>query len=141
MTVGLIGSEKPEGYSSVIVSPPRRAPVAVAVKVVVQVERAPPTCGLPAKPGVATDVAAAMTTLAAGLAGVVSVLVATESWVLVIVVAITLMIPAIVSCAAVLFGTEHVPPLSASVMITLAPELRTVELVVFTEPGRMRCSS
>ena len=53
--------------------------MALAVKVVVQVERAPPFIGAPAKPGALTTgvVAAAMAIAAMGLAGVVSALVAT----------------------------------------------------------------
>ena len=50
--VGLVGIEKPAGKPMVIVSPALRAPAALAVKATVQVERALPFMGAPAKPGV-----------------------------------------------------------------------------------------
>ena len=60
-----------------IVSPVLSAPLAVAVYPTVQVARALPVCGAPVNDTAAGAVAAAITTLPGGLAGVVSALVAT----------------------------------------------------------------
>ena len=74
----MVGIEKPAAKLVVIVSPVLRAPVALAVKTVVQVERPRPLWGEPVKVGLfAGVVAAVMVTLPAGLAGVVSALVLT----------------------------------------------------------------
>jgi hypothetical protein len=77
--VGLVGIAKPAGKPRVIVSPVLRAPLALVVKVVVQVERALPVWGAPAKPGTLTTgvVAALMVTLPAGFVALVSSLVRT----------------------------------------------------------------
>ncbi len=52
-----------------------------------------------------------------------------------IVVAITLIIPAIVSVPDALFASEQVPPLSASVITILGPSFEVVvEVVLSTSP-------
>ena len=75
--VGFVGIEKPVGKWIVIVSPVLRAPLALEVKPIVQLERAFPVCGVPAKVTAVGVVAAAIATLAPGLAATVSALVAT----------------------------------------------------------------
>ncbi len=75
VTVGFVGAENPAARPIVIVSRTRSAPVALAVKPTAQVERAAPVCGVPAKLMPVAVVAAAITTLPAGLAALVSSLV------------------------------------------------------------------
>jgi hypothetical protein len=95
-----------------------RAPLALEVKPTVQVESASPVCGEPVKVTALGAVAAAIVTLA-GLAAVVSALVATVRFVPVIVCAGGFVIPAIVSAPEALFPRAQLPPLFARVTVTV----------------------
>ena len=106
----------------------RREPL--EVKPTVQVERVLSFCGEPVNVTAVGVVAAAIVTLAPGLAMTVSALVFTDSWFAVIVVAITFCTPAIVSAPLALLARAQVPPLSASVIVIVGPELRAWALVV-----------
>ena len=113
--VGVVGSEKPVGMPTVIVSPLSRA--LVAVKPTVHVERADPVCGAPLnETAVGADVAVIVTAVA--FAATASALVLTVS---VDEPADEFVTPAIVSDAAVLGGSTQVPPLFASVIVATAP--------------------
>lgn len=73
--VGVAGIVKPLLKTAVIVSPAAIVPLALVVKVVVHVAVEPAVCGAPLKPTLLTLVAAAITTLDAGLTVIVSALV------------------------------------------------------------------
>src|SRR5712691_1629863 len=111
--------EKPAGKPRVIVSPPLRAPPALAVKVAVQVERALPLWGAPAKPGTTTaGVVAALIVTLAGLAAVVSALVATVRLPAAVMVwAGGLTTPAIVSCPLPVLANAQDAPVSVIVTV------------------------
>ena len=112
---GVVGSEKPVGTATVIASPLRSA--LVAVNPTVHVERADPFCGEPLnETAVGADVAVIVTAVA--FAATASALVLTVS---VEPPADEFVTPAIVSDAAVLGGSAHVPPLFASVIVATAP--------------------
>ncbi len=112
---GLDGSEKSEGTATVIVSPPRRA--LVAVNPTVHVERAESVWGAPLNvTALGVDVAVSVTGVA--FAATASLLVLTVS---VDDPADEFVMPAIVRDAAVLGGRAHVPPLFTSVIVATAP--------------------
>lgn len=119
-TVGVAGTVKPELKRTVMVSPPRSAPVALDLKLTVHVERAPPVCGAPLNETALTDVAAAIVTADAGFAVTVSPLVATLNVFAASTPAAGFVKPCTVSVAAVLFASAHDAP--ASVTVTVVPE-------------------
>ncbi|HEY8407899.1 MAG TPA: hypothetical protein VIK66_07975 [Gaiellaceae bacterium] len=119
-TVGVAGTVNPELKTTVIVSPPRRPPVALDLKLTVHVERAPPVCGAPLNVTVFTDVAAAIVTADAGFALTVSPLVATLNVFAASTPAAGFVRPCTVNVAAVLFASAHDAP--ASVTVTVVPE-------------------
>jgi hypothetical protein len=120
--VGLAGTVKPALNVAVIASPVVSAPVALVVKPTVQLERAPPVCGDPVKLTAAGAVAAAITTGAAGLAALVSVPVLTLQLAAAIEPAAGFVGKAIFNAPDVEFASAHVPPLFASVIVTVVPE-------------------
>jgi hypothetical protein len=118
--VGSAGIVNVPGKATVIESPVVSAPVALAVKPTVHVERAAPVCGEPLNETAVGAVAAAIVTFA-GLAGVVSWLVATENVVPVNVPAAGFLSLDRRSVADVLFPSAHVPALFASVTVAVVP--------------------
>jgi hypothetical protein len=120
--VGPAGTVKPELNVAVIVSPVVSAPVALVVKPTVHVERAPAVCGDPVKLTAAGAVAAAITTGAAGLAALVSVPVLTLQLAAAIAPAAGFVGKAIFNAPDAELASVHVPPLLASVIVTVVPE-------------------
>jgi hypothetical protein len=120
--VGLAGTVKPALNVAVIVSPVVSAPVPLVVKPTVHVERAPPVCGDPVKLTAAGEVAAAITTGAAGLAALVSVPVLTLQLAAAIAPAAGFVGNAIFNAPDAEFASAHAPPLFASVIVTVVPE-------------------
>ena len=120
--VGLAGTVKPALNVAVIVSPVVSAPVALVVKPTVHVECAPPVCGDPAKLTAAGEVAAAITTGAAGLAALVSVPVLTLQFAAAIEPAAGFVGNASFNAPDEEFASAHVPPLFARVIVTVVPE-------------------
>src|SRR6266404_8746889 len=106
----------PAASPIVIVSPAFNAPA--AVKLIVQVERARPVAGAATHATPVVGVVAALMTRFGGLAGVTSALVATVMLVPVIVCAVGLVRPAIVSWP--LPPAESVHP-APSVIVTVGP--------------------
>ena len=115
--IGLDGIENRAEKPTVIVSPACRAPVALVVKPIVQVERACAVCGEPVKLTAVGVVAAAITTLPPGAAATVSALVATVMLAAVIVGAGGLMSPVSVRAPLPLFAREHEAPVSVIVIV------------------------
>jgi hypothetical protein len=120
-TIGVAGTLKPELTATVIVSPVVSAPVAVVVKPTVQVARAVPVWGEPLKVTELGLVAAAIVTLPAGLAVLVSVEVLAVKVVLVRVAGAGLVTPRTLNVSAALLATAQVPALLASVTVTVVP--------------------
>ena len=121
MIVGVAGTLKTDvafGNVIVIVSPLRRLPVPLRAKLTVQVARALAASVVELNVTPVTVVAAAIVT-AAGLPAVVSALVLTCQRLAAGVPAAPAMTPRIWNVAAVLSGSEQVPPLSASVIVTV----------------------
>jgi hypothetical protein len=108
-TIGVAGTLKPELTATVIVSPVVSAPVAVVVKPTVQVARAVPVWGEPLKVTELGLVAAAIVTLPAGLAVLVSVEVLAVKVVLVRVAGAGLVTPRTLNVSAALLATAQVP--------------------------------
>ncbi len=132
MIVGFAGTEKTEvafGKTTVIVSPVRRLPVPDTVMPIVQVARALAARVLPAN-DTAVGATAALMVIAAGFAAVVSELVLTFHRVAAGVPAAPEVIPAIWTMAGVPAGSEHVPPLSLRVIVTVceAPVASSAQL-------------
>jgi len=127
-TVGVAGTVKPELKTTVIVSPPRSAPVALDLKLTVHVERATPVCGEPLNEIALTDVAAAIVTLDAGFAPTVSPLVATLNVFAASAPAAGLVRPCTVSVAPVLFASAHEAPTSVTVTVVPDPAPVAVQL-------------
>ena len=124
MIVGVAGTLKTDvafGNVIVIVSPLRRLPVPLRAKLTVQVARALAAIVVELNVTPVTVVAAAIATPAAGLPAVVSALVLTCQRLAAGVPVAPAVTPRIWNRAAVLAGTEHVPPLSASVTVTVCP--------------------
>jgi hypothetical protein len=128
-TVGVAGTVKPELKATVIVSPPRSAPVALDLKLTVHVERAAPVCGEPLKVTALTDVAAAIVTLDAGFAVTVSPLVDTLNVFAASVPAAGFVTPCTVRVAAALFARAHDAPTRVTVTVVPEPEPVAVQLV------------
>jgi hypothetical protein len=114
VTAGLVGTEKPEGMPSVIVSPPRRAPVALVVSPIVHGVRALSVCAAPAKETPVAAVAAPIVTLDAGLAAAGSSVVRTVNLVLAKVAAGGFTMPATVNAPDCPAFNEHATPLSVT---------------------------
>lgn len=129
VTVGVAGTVRPALKTTVIVSPPRRAPVALDLKPTVHVERAPPVCGEPLNVTALTDVAGAIVMLDAGFAATVSPAVATLNVAAARVPAAGLVSPCTVSDAAVLLATAHDAPTSVTVTVVAEPEPVAEQLV------------
>jgi hypothetical protein len=122
---GEAGTTKPAANVAVTVSPAPSAPVELEVKPAVQVERAPPVCGEPPKVTPVGLVAGQIVTFEV-YATAVSLLVLTLKVAPNKVLLAGLVIPAIVSVAAVPPASEHDPPLSASVIVTVVDEVEPV---------------
>lgn len=122
---GVGGTTKLDGKTAVIVSPVRSAPVVLfapvadAVNPTVQFERALPVCDEPENDTAVGAVTGPTTTLEEAASAVVSTLVLTVNEALESVCALGLVIPATMTDVAVAAGSEHVPPLSASVIVTV----------------------
>jgi hypothetical protein len=136
VTVGAPGTVKPAGNTIVIVSPAASAPVELVVKPSVQFALVDGACVEPLKLTDVTAVAAAITTLDAGLAATGSPLVETLNVFAGSVPAAGSVSPLIVSDAADEAGSEHEAPASVIVTVCAAavavavqlvkPELRTI---------------
>jgi hypothetical protein len=133
VTVGVAGRKNPLGKTIVSVSPVRSAPVelfaptTLEVSPTVQTESALPVCGEPAKLIAEGAVAPPTTTLDAGCTTVVSELVFMLNVLARSVPGVPgFVIPGIENEAAVLMGTEHVPPLFASVIVTVVVAVEAV---------------
>ena len=123
--VGVGGMTKLDGKMAVIVSPVRSAPVvlfapvAAEVNPTVQFERALPVCDEPEKETLVGAVTAPTITLEDATSAVVSTLVFTLNKAFERVCALGLVIPTTLTDVAVAAGSEQVPPLSASVIVTV----------------------
>jgi hypothetical protein len=126
-TVGDAGTVKPAGNVTLMKSPAFSAPlvfggpatVALVVRPIVHVERAPAVCGDPLALRPVTGVAAAIVTLAAGARAVVSPDVFTDQCAVVIAPAAGFVMFAIVTLTCPELVTAQVPPLLPSVMTTV----------------------
>jgi hypothetical protein len=133
--VAFVAFGLPEPNTVVILEPAVSAPLELEVKPMVHRAIALAACELPEKVTAVTDVALPITTLA-GDPSVGSVVVCTRKVVPVTVPLPGLVIPATRSVAAVLAARAHVPPLSASVMVTVRDDPVAVATEQFVKPVR-----
>ena len=119
--MGVAGTVKPALNVAVIVSPVVSAPVELVVRPTVQVDRAAPVCGEPAKVTVEGAVAAAIEIAPAGFTAVVSVPVLTLQLTAAIEPAGGFVGNATLSAPDAELASVQVPPLSASVIVTVVP--------------------
>jgi len=132
--VGVAGTVKPALNFKEIVSPAAIAPLALVVNVSVQLAVEPPVCTEPLNVGLETEVAALIVTADAGVAAIMSLLVAMPNVLAARLPAAGFVRPLTVRVAVVDAATEHDAP--ASVTVTVVPDVEPVAVqVVKPEPS------